>query len=60
MSFEIKVFGSPVEFGSFGFFDLMDANKPAIRRLADIVDFTSRKDDVVSTATQDEMLPTAA
>lgn len=45
MAFEIKLFGTSLQIGSFGFFDLMDAvpAAPALQTSADVVvDFQAK------------------
>jgi hypothetical protein len=41
MAFELNLFGTPVQFGSFDFFDLMDEN-PAAQASAQVVAFQAK------------------
>lgn len=59
MTFELRIFGAPIEFGSFGFFDLMDSAPAATPARADVLEFNSKTVEA-PTAFQEAALPTAA
>lgn len=59
MAFEFKLFGAPVQIGTFGFFDLMDSVPAAAPAQADVVAFQAKP--VQAPAVFEEAaLPTAA
>lgn len=58
MAFELNLFGTPVQLGSFDFFDLMDAN-PAAQASAEVVTFQA-KATPVHAENDGEIVKTAA
>lgn len=58
MAFELNLFGAPVQFGSYSFFDLMDEN-PAAQASAQVVAFQA-KAAPVHAANDDQTVKTAA
>ena len=60
MALEIKIFGAPVQVGSFTFFDLMDEAAQTTRGTADVVAFQAKSAATSPSVTTDGTFKTAA